>query len=185
VKKDLAGVWKALKMPSGYAYGKAIRTVKTCVGSTFCRYGTQDSIGLGMALEKELEGLWTPAKVKMAVTGCPRNCAESAIKDVGIIGITGGWEIYVGGCGGTKTSGAELLCTVATDAEVMEITSAFVQYYREEAIYGERTAPFIRRIGLEAVRRDCLEDETKRKALTARLKEALSTVTDPWKARAL
>jgi len=184
-KKDLAGVWKALGMPSGYAYGKAMRTVKTCVGSTFCRYGTQDSIGLGMALEKELEGLWTPAKVKMAVTGCPRNCAESAIKDVGIIGITGGWEIYVGGCGGTKTSGAELLCTVATDAEAMEITSAFVQYYREEAIYGERTAPFIRRIGLEAVRRDCLEDETKRAGLIARLKETLATVTDPWKARAL
>ncbi len=182
-KKDLAGVWKALDMPSGYAYGKAIRTVKTCVGSTFCRYGTQDSIGLGMALEKELEGLWTPAKVKMAVTGCPRNCAESAIKDVGIIGITGGWEIYVGGCGGTKTSGAELLCTVGTDGEAMEITSAFVQYYREEAIYGERTAPFIHRIGLEAVRRDCVEDETRRKALIAHLKEALSTVTDPWKAR--
>ncbi len=183
-KADLPGVWKALDMPSGYAYAKAIRTVKTCVGSSFCRYGTQDSIGLGMALEKEFEGLWTPAKFKMGVTGCPRNCAESAIKDVGIIGITGGWEIYVGGCGGTKTRGAELLCTVKTDEEAMEMTSAFLQYYREEAHYGERTATFIQRIGLEAVKHDVVEDAVNREGLIGRLKEALRFVTDPWKARA-
>jgi len=182
-KEDLPGVWKSLAMPSGYAYGKAMRTVKTCVGAVFCRYGTQDSIGLGVALEKELEGLWSPAKIKMGVTGCPRNCAESAIKDVGIIGITGGWEIYVGGCGGTKTRGADLLCTVATDAEAMEITTAFIQYYREEAVYGERTAVFIRRVGLESVKRDVVDDVAMREGLAERLKAALSIVTDPWKAR--
>ncbi len=182
-KQDLPAVWKDLEMPSGYAYGKALRTVKTCVGSAFCRYGTQDSMGLGVAMEKRFEGLWTPAKVKMGVTGCPRNCAESAIKDVGIIGINGGWEIYVGGCGGTRTRGAELLCTVKTDEEVMEITGAFLQYYREEAIYGERTFNFIKRIGLEAAKKDVVENKSVREGLVKRLEEAMSVIADPWKAR--
>ena len=86
-------------MESGYAYAKAVRTVKTCVGERFCRYGTQDSVGLGVELEALLGGLSTPAKVKLGVDGCPRNCAESAVKDVGVTGVTGGWEIYVGGGG--------------------------------------------------------------------------------------
>jgi len=182
-KEDLPRVWKDLGMPSGYAYGKALRTVKTCVGSTFCRYGTQDSVGLGMALEKEFEGLWTPAKVKMGVTGCPRNCAETAIKDIGITGISGGWEIYVGGCGGTKTRGAEILCTVKTADEVREIAGAFLQYYREEAHYGERTATFIERVGLEAVKKAVVEDAPGRARLLQRLSSALAVVRDPWKER--
>ncbi|MFQ5427930.1 MAG: nitrite reductase large subunit NirB [Thermodesulfobacteriota bacterium] len=182
-KQDLSAVWKDLEMPSGYAYGKALRTVKTCVGDTFCRYGTQDSMGLGVALEKRFEGLWTPAKVKMGVTGCPRNCAESAIKDVGIIGISGGWEIYVGGCGGTRTRGAELLCTVKREDEVIEISTAFLQYYREEAVYGERTFQFLKRIGLEAAKSDVVENKTLREGLVSRLEEAMGVVSDPWKAR--
>jgi nitrite reductase (NADH) large subunit len=182
-REDLPGVWSDLDMPSGYAYGKALRTVKTCVGSTFCRYGTQDSMNLGITLEKKFEGLWTPAKVKMGVTGCPRNCAESAIKDIGIIGISGGWEIYIGGCGGTRTRGADLLCTVKSDGEAMEIAAAFLQYYREEAHYGERTSPFIQRIGLDAVKGDVVENSTGRKELVLRLYDALSAVTDPWKER--
>ncbi len=182
-REDIPGVWCDLDMPSGYAYGKALRTVKTCVGSTFCRYGTQDSINLGITFEKRFEGLWTPAKVKMGVTGCPRNCAESAIKDIGIIGITGGWEIYIGGCGGTRTRGADFLCMVKSDGEAMEIAAAFLQYYREEAHYGERTSPFIQRIGLEAVKGDVVENSTGRKELVLRLNEALTAVTDPWKER--
>ncbi len=179
-REDLPRVWKDLGMHSGHAYGKALRTVKTCVGSAFCRYGTQDSVGLGMALEKEFEGLWTPAKVKMGVTGCPRNCAETAIKDIGVTGISGGWEIYVGGCGGTKTRRADLLCTVKTGDEVRQITGAFLQYYREEAHYGERTATFIERVGLEAVRRDVVECRARREGLLQRLALALSHVHDPW-----
>ncbi len=182
-KQDLPAVWGDLDMPSGYAYGKAMRTVKTCVGSTFCRYGTQDSIGLGVVLEKKFEGLWTPAKVKMGVTGCPRNCAESAIKDVGIIGISGGWEIYVGGCGGTQTRGAELLCTVKTDDEAISITAAFLQYYREEAVYGERTFHFIKRTGLSAVTKKIVENSGAREELVSRLEKAMSVISDPWKAR--
>ena len=108
-KEDLPNVWADLDMPSGYAYGKTLRTVKTCVGESFCRFGTQDSIGLGIALEKKLERVSTPHKVKMAVSACPRNCAESGIKDVGVVGVDGGWEIYVGGNGGTHLRAAQLL----------------------------------------------------------------------------
>lgn len=112
-------------MPSGYAYAKALRTVKTCVGKQFCRFGTQDSTGLGIRMEQTFERLKTPHKVKMAVSACPRNCAESGIKDVGVVGVEGGWEIYVGGNGGTHLRAADLLCTVKTEDEVIEMTGAF------------------------------------------------------------
>lgn len=180
-RADLAGVWKELDMPSGYAYGKAVRTVKTCVGSQFCRDGLQDSLGLGIALEKRFEGLWTPAKIKMGVTGCPRNCAESGIKDIGIVGIVGGWEIYVGGCAGIDLAAGNHLCTVKTTHEVMEITAAFLQYYREDAIYGERTSKWIKRIGLDSVKKAVLEDTENRKRLCERIDMAISALTDPWK----
>ncbi len=157
--------------------------MKAGVGETCGRDGTQEYIGRGRALEEWLEGLWTPAKVKMGVTGCPRNCAEAAVKDVGIIGISGGWEVYVGGCGGTKTRGAELLCTVKTTGEAREITGAFLQYYREEAHYGERTAAFMERVGLESARRAVVEEAMNRERLLTRLGEALAVVRDPWKER--
>lgn len=183
-KEDLPGVWSAIDMPSGYAYGKALRTVKTCVGERFCRYGTQDSLGVGVELEKTLEGLWMPAKVKMGVAGCPRNCAETSIKDVGVNGITGGWEVYVGGCGGIELKAAELLATVKTPEEVKEIVSAFVQLYREDARYGERTFKWVRRVGLKAIKEAVVEDKENRTKLISRLKEALGSVSDPWKGKA-
>ena len=96
-------------MPSGYAYGKALRTVKTCVGETFCRFGTGDAMGVGIELEKRFERLNTPAKVKLAVSGCPRNCAESGIKDLGVVSVDGGWELYAGGNGGVKVRVGDLL----------------------------------------------------------------------------
>ena len=162
-KDDLPKIWKDLAMPSGYAYGKALRTVKTCVGSIFCRYGTQDSLNLGIELEKKFEGLWMPAKLKMSVSGCPRNCSESGIKDIGIVGISGGWEILAGGCGGIELKGAEKLCTVKTTQEIMEITSAFIQYYREDAHYGERTFKWIRRVGFNTVRKAVVNDIDNRR----------------------
>ena len=184
IEKDkLTDVWKDLDMPSGYAYGKALRTVKTCVGSKFCRYGTQDSLNVGAEMEKQLEGLWMPAKVKLGINGCPRNCAESFVKDVGIIGVTGGWEIYVGGAAGINLRGADLLCTVETDEELMEIVSAFIQYYREEAHYGERSSKFMERVGLEKVKNLIVNDLEMRKALVERINVALSLVKDPWKER--
>lgn len=124
-KEDLPKIWEELDMPSGHAYGKTLRTVKTCVGSTFCRFGTQDAMGMGIRLEKAFERLTAPAKVKLAVSGCPRNCAEATIKDVGIIAIDGGWEIHIAGNGGVKVRATDLLCIVKTEDEVMEWSSAF------------------------------------------------------------
>lgn len=179
-KEDLPKMWEELDMPSGYAYGKALRTVKTCVGSTFCRFGTQDSIGMGIRLEKELERLSTPAKVKLAVSGCPRNCAEATIKDFGVVAIDGGWELHVGGNGGVHVRATELLCVVKTEDEVVEWASAFIQYYREHAQWNERTSVWIERVGLDSVKK-ALEKKEEREALQARLKLALSTQKDPWK----
>lgn len=179
-KEDLPKVWAELDMPSGYAYAKALRTVKTCVGKQFCRFGTQDSTQLGIDLEKKLERVNTPHKVKMAVSACPRNCAESGIKDVGIVGVDGGWEIYVGGNGGTHLRAGDLLCTVQTEEEVIEITSAFLQYYRESAKYLERTSKWVERVGLEHIREVIFDQETRRQLLD-RLEEALAATKDPWK----
>ncbi|MFQ5442229.1 MAG: nitrite reductase large subunit NirB [Thermodesulfobacteriota bacterium] len=181
-REDLARVWKDIDMPSGYAYGKAVRTVKTCVGEKFCRYGTQDSMGLGIKLEKRLEGLWTPAKVKLGVSGCPRNCAETSIKDIGIVGISGGWEIYGGGSGGIELAAGELLATVKTEEEAVEVVLAFIQYYREDADYGERTFKWVGRKGINNIKKYILEDGDKRRGLLEKLDEALGVVKDPWKA---
>ncbi|WPP46187.1 nitrite reductase large subunit NirB [Pseudomonas sp. AN-1] len=180
-KEDLPGVWKDLDMPSGHAYGKSIRTVKTCVGSEFCRFGTQNSTQMGIDLEHALFGMWSPHKVKLAVSGCPRNCAESGIKDVGIIGVDSGWELYVGGNGGIKTEAGEFFVKVRSAEEVMEYSLAFLQLYREEAFYLERTVHYMHRVGLEHIKKIVLEDEARRKELHQRLLFALSFEQDPWK----
>jgi nitrite reductase (NADH) large subunit len=179
-KEDLTNVWEDLGMPSGYAYGKTLRTVKTCVGSQFCRYGTQDTMQLGIDLEKKFERLDTPHKFKMGVSGCPRNCAESGIKDMGIVGIDGGFELYVGGNGGTDLRAGDLLCTLKNEKEVMDMISAYIQYYRETAHYLERTSTWIERVGLEHVK-EVLQDEERRKELTAKLDLSLTRYTEPWK----
>ncbi len=183
-KEDLTSMWADLDMPSGYAYGKSIRTVKTCVGSEFCRFGTQNSTQLGIDIEKAFDHMWAPHKVKFAVSGCPRNCAESGIKDVGIIGVDSGWEIYVGGNGGIKTEVAHFLCKVKTAEEVIEYSGAFIQIYREEARYLDRTVHWIERVGLEYVKKRVLEDAEGRKAAYERLLYALQGSVDPWAERA-
>ncbi|WP_138416061.1 nitrite reductase large subunit NirB [Aquibacillus sediminis] len=179
-KEDLTAIWEELDMPSGYAYGKSLRTVKTCVGAKFCRYGTQDSMGLGMELEKKFERLDTPHKFKMGVSGCPRNCAESGIKDIGIIGIDGGWEMYVAGNGGTDLRAGDLLYTVKTKEELIDIASAFLQYYRETGKYLERTSKWVERLGLDHIK-TVLEDDTQRKELIDRLNKTLARYNEPWK----
>jgi nitrite reductase (NADH) large subunit len=166
-------------MPSGYAYGKTLRTVKTCVGAQFCRYGTQDSMALGIELEKKFERLDTPHKVKMGVSACPRNCSEAGIKDIGFVGIDGGWEIYVAGNGGVDLRPGERLCTVKTQAEVMEMTGAYLQYYRETANYLERTSKWVDRVGLSHVQ-EVLANEETRKALNFRLNQTLKKYNEPW-----
>ena len=180
-KEDLPAVWKDLGMPSGHAYGKSIRTVKTCVGSEHCRFGTQLSMNMGVALERMLFGMYSPHKVKLAVSGCPRNCAEAGIKDVGVIGVDSGWEIYVAGNGGIKTEVAEFLCKVKTDEEVREYSGAFIQLYREEGWYLERTVHYVQRVGLDYVKKRILEDAQGRSDLYDRLLFALKDAPDPWK----
>ncbi|WP_426451118.1 nitrite reductase large subunit NirB [Paenibacillus sp. S-38] len=179
-KEDLPKVWEDLDMPSGYGYGKALRTVKTCVGNTFCRFGTQDAMGMGIAIERRFERLNTPAKVKIAVSGCPRNCAEATIKDFGIVAIDGGWELHVGGNGGVKVRATDLLCKVKTEEEVMEYAAAYLQFYRETGKWNERTSEWLPRVGLDTVRA-ALDTPEKRQALVARIDEALQVMADPWK----
>ncbi|RCW48974.1 nitrite reductase large subunit NirB [Paenibacillus prosopidis] len=179
-KEDLPKIWEELDMPSGHAYGKTLRTVKTCVGSTFCRFGTQDSISMGIQMEKAFERLNTPAKVKLAVSGCPRNCAEATIKDFGVVAIDGGWELHVAGNGGVKVRATDLLCIVKTEDEVMEWSSAFLQYYRENAQWNERTSQWVERVGLDSVKK-ALEKREDRLALKERIEKTLSLTTDPWK----
>jgi nitrite reductase (NADH) large subunit len=179
-KEDLQNVWKDLDMPCGHAYAKALRTVKTCVGSEWCRFGTQDSTLMGQQLERALWKIYAPHKVKIAVSGCPRNCAESGIKDVGVIGVDSGWEIYVGGNGGIKTEVAHFFVKLKTHEEVLEYSGAFLQLYREEGWYLERTVHYIARVGLEHVKQKVLEDAENRKALYERLLFSLEGEPDPW-----
>ncbi|MDN0082759.1 nitrite reductase large subunit NirB [Crenobacter sp. SG2305] len=182
-KEDLVNVWKDLGMQSGHAYGKSIRTVKTCVGSEFCRFGTQNSTQMGIDLETMLANMWSPHKVKLAVSGCPRNCAEAGIKDVGVIAVDSGWELYVGGNGGTKTEVAQFLCKVKTADEVKEYSGAFLQLYREEAYYLDRTVHYIARVGLDYIKARVVDDAANRQALFERLLYSLEGLPDPWAAR--
>lgn len=179
-KQDLPAIWEELDMVAAQAYAKAFRSVKTCVGKNFCRFGTQDSMGLGIKLEERFEYIDTPHKFKVGVSACPRSCVESAVKDFGVIGVENGFQIYIGGNGGTEVKEAELLTTVETEAEVIELCGAMMQYYRETGIYGERTAPWLERLGFEAVKAVLL-DEAKRQALVTTLEEATAAKRqDPW-----
>ncbi len=179
-KEKLPAIWAELGMPSGHAYGKALRTVKSCVGQEFCRFGVQDSTRLAIDLEKNLERMWAPHKVKLAASGCPRNCAESTVKDFGVIGVDSGWEIYIGGNGGMKVRAADLLTRVKSEAEVILVAKAFLQMYREEAQYLERTAPWVERVGMARIRERVVEDPVQREELAARLDFAILQERDPW-----
>jgi nitrite reductase (NADH) large subunit len=187
-KEDLPAVWADLNaagMVSGHAYGKSLRTVKTCVGSEWCRFGTQDSTGLGVKIERMSWGSWMPHKFKIAVSGCPRNCAEATIKDFGIVCVDSGYELHIGGNGGIHVRATDLLCKVATEQEAMDYCAAFIQLYREEARYLERTAPWIERVGVDYVKARIADDPAGREALRARFLFSQSfSQDDPWAQRA-
>lgn len=178
-KQDLPKIWKDLDMSAAEAYAKAVRSVKTCVGKNFCRFGTQDSMGLGIKLEERYEFIDTPHKFKMGISACPRSCAESCVKDFGVIGVENGFQIYIGGNGGTTVQESHFLKTVETEEEVIEICGAFLEYYRETGVYAERTAPWIDRLGFDHVK-DVLLDETKRAELLAKLEQA-GKRDEPWR----
>ncbi len=187
-KEDLPAVWGDLNkagLVSGHAYAKGLRTVKTCVGSEWCRFGTQDSTGLGIKLEKLCWGSWTPHKVKFAVSGCPRNCAEATIKDMGVVCVEAGYDILVGGNGGIDVRVTDPLVRVASEEDVMEYAGAFMQIYREEAHYLERTAPWIARVGIDYVKKRLVEDNEGRRMLNARfIYSQKFAQDDPWAERA-
>ncbi|MDH5610834.1 MAG: nitrite reductase large subunit NirB [Gammaproteobacteria bacterium] len=187
-KQDLPSMWKDLSAAgfvSGHAYGKAMRTVKTCAGKTWCRFGTQDSTGLGVKLEQLTWGSWMPHKFKLAVSGCPRNCAEATIKDFGVVAVESGYELLIGGNGGIKVRVTDLLTKVETEEQVLEYCAAFCQMYREEAHYLERTAPWVERVGLSSIRDRLLNNEIERSELVERFKLSQQYAqVDPWKARA-
>jgi nitrite reductase (NADH) large subunit len=186
--EQLRDVWRDLNeagLVSGHAYGKALRTVKTCVGSEWCRFGTQDSTAMGIALERMSWGSWHAHKVKLAVSGCPRNCAEATIKDFGVVAVESGWELHVGGNGGIKLRATDLLCKVATADEVLEYCAAYLQLYREEARYLERTAPWIERVGIAHIRARIVDDAAGRLVLQERFLFAQRFAQhDPWAERA-
>lgn len=187
-KEDLPAVWADLNaagMVSGHAYGKSLRTVKTCVGSEWCRFGTQDSTGLGVKIERMTWGSWMPHKFKIAVSGCPRNCAEATIKDFGVVCVDSGYELHVGGNGGIKVRATDLLCKVETEDQAMDVCAAFIQLYREQAHYLERTAPWIERVGLDHVKSALFDSDQSVPVLAARFRYSQQFMqNDPWAERA-
>jgi len=181
-KEDLPAIWADLDMPSGYAYGKSFRTVKTCVGSDFCRFGVGDSTALGIEIETRFKGIAGPAKMKLAVTGCPRNCAEALCKDLGVVAVDGGkWEIYVGGAAGAHIRKGDLLATVDSPQEVITLTGRFLQYYRENAKWLERTYTWVPRYGIDRIRSVVVDDaEGIAAELDANMQRSVDAYRDPW-----
>ena len=181
-KDDLPGVWKDLGMPSGHAYTKAFRTCKSCVGTDYCRYGVGDSIALSQKIERRFQGVESPHKMKLATAGCPRNCSEAYVKDLGAVAIEGGqWEIYLGGAAGGTVRKGDLLCTVDTHDEVLKYMGRFIQYYREHGRYLERTYLFVERIGIDTLRKILVEDSLGICAhLDADIQKAVDAYRDPW-----
>jgi nitrite reductase (NADH) large subunit len=182
-KHDLPSVWKDLGMPSGHAYTKAFRTCKSCVGTDFCRYGVGDSIALAQKIERRFQGVESPHKMKLATAGCPRNCSEAYVKDLGAVAIEGGkWEIYVGGAAGGSVRKGDLLCTVDSHDAVLLYMGRFMQYYREHGKYLERSYGFVERVGIETLRQILIDDSLGICAhLDAEIQKAVDAYRDPWK----
>ncbi len=181
-KDDLPNVWRDLGMPSGHAYGKSYRTCKSCVGTEFCRFGVGDSTSLAIKIENKFKGIDSPGKMKLATAGCPRNCSEAMVKDLGAVAVEGGkWEIYIGGAAGAHIRKGDLLCTVNSQEEVIQISARFMQYYRENAKYLERTYAFVPRIGLDKIRAIVVDDSEGIAArLDAAMEASIAAYRDPW-----
>lgn len=182
--EDLPYIWADLNkagLVSGHAYSKGLRTVKTCVGTDHCRFGTQDSTGLGIKLEQVLWGSWTPHKVKLAVSGCPRNCAEATCKDVGVICVDSGYQVGVAGAAGMDVKETERLADVATEQEAIDLTVAFIQLYRENAKYLDRPYKWVAKVGLDWVKERVVDDLDERARLIAAFELSQSIYRkDPW-----
>jgi len=185
-KEDLPKVWADLDMPAGWAWGKSYRTCKSCIGTDYCRFGLGDSMGLAQKIEGKFRGIDAPGKLKLATAGCPRNCSEAMVKDVGAVAIGNDkWEIYVGGAAGSSVRKGDVLCTVDGEDEVMRMSGRFMQWYRENAKFKERTHTFIERVGIERARAVLVDDcDGIAEALDAAMDASCAAVKDPWKERA-
>jgi nitrite reductase (NADH) large subunit len=181
-REDLPNVWRDLGMPSGFAYAKRYRTCKSCIGTDYCRFGLGDSMGLSRKVEARFQGLDAPGKLKLATAGCPRNCSEAMVKDIGAVAVEGGkWEIYVGGAAGAHVRKGDLLCAVGSEDDVLRIAGRFLQYYRENAKYLERTYAFVARVGIEKIRAVVVDDSEGGAArLDAALQRSIDAYEDPW-----
>jgi nitrite reductase (NADH) large subunit len=181
-RENLPRVWRELAMPSGYAYAKRYRTCKSCIGTDYCRFGLGDSMGLARRVEARFQGLEAPGKLKLATAGCPRNCSEAMVKDVGAVAVEGGkWEIYVGGAAGAHVRKGDLLCSVGSDDEVLRVIGRFLEYYRQNAKYLERTYAFVARLGIERIRAVVVDDSEGIAAeLDASVERAVAAYRDPW-----
>jgi nitrite reductase (NADH) large subunit len=184
-KDDLPKVWADLDMPAGWAWAKSYRTCKSCIGTDYCRFGLGDSMGLAKKIEAKFRGIDSPGKLKLATAGCPRNCSEAMVKDIGAVAVGDGkWEIYIGGAAGSAVRKGDVLCTVQGEDEVMKITGRFTQWYRENAKYKERTHTFIERVGIDRARAVLVEDSDGiAQALDAAMDASCAAVKDPWKER--
>ena len=181
-KHELPDIWRDLGMAAGYAWGKSYRTCKSCIGTDFCRFGLGDSMGLAVKIERRFRGIDTPGKLKLATAGCPRNCSEALIKDVGAVAIGDGkWEIYIGGAGGSHVRKGDILCVVDNEDDVLLYTGRFTQFYRENAKYKERTYTFVERVGIERIRAVVVDDsEGIAQALDAAMQASIEATYDPW-----
>jgi nitrite reductase (NADH) large subunit len=181
-KEDLPDVWRDLGMPAGYAWAKSYRTCKSCIGTDYCRFGLGDSMALAKQIEQRFRGLDSPGKLKLATAGCPRNCSEALVKDVGAVAVEGGkWEIYVGGAAGSHVRKGDLLCVVDSHDQVLLLSGRFIQYYRENAKYKERTYAFVERVGIAKIRAVVVDDsESVAAELDRALEESAQATYDPW-----
>lgn len=186
-KVDLPAVWSDLGdagFVSGHAYAKGLRTVKTCVGKQWCRFGTQDSTALGIRLEHYLWGSWTPAKVKLAVSGCPRNCAEATCKDIGIICVESGFDIHFAGAAGLDIKGTVVLGHVKTEDQVVDHVTALLQMYREQGHYLERIYKWAKRVGIDEIRKQIMDNADIRRRYHDRFNASQAVAqVDPWAER--
>jgi len=150
-EEDIDDVWKDLDMSPGAAVGLCVRSIRACPGTTFCKLGQQDALGLGMELDKRYHGVDLPGKLKMAVSGCQINCAESWVRDVGLFGKSAGWTLVIGGNVGTKPRIAHELTTALSDEQALEKVSQVIEYYKQNASKGERLGKMIERMGFDTV----------------------------------
>ena len=155
--EDVDKAWEMLGMEPAYTVSNRVRSVKICPGTTFCKRAKQDSVHLGMQIERKYLSLEMPSKMKIGVSGCPNSCTESRMKDVGVIGTVDGWNVYAGGSGGAHPRIGDLIAEVKTEKEVLALVDRIIAYYKENAQI-ERMGEFIDRIGLEAFKAAVLGD---------------------------